>query len=298
MQRADGLLLHRLLRLARDAGRAILEVYDTDFGVTYKNDRSPLTLADRRAHELIFDQLGGLSLSACGSRAGVPVLSEEGGHVPYHERKGWDFFWLVDPLDGTREFIKRNGEFTVNIALIHGGRPVVGVVYIPVKGLFYYAMEGIGSYKLAGGEAAVESPSMDDLLRRSLKLPLNQPDRRDRPDGLTIVGSRSHKTRELEDYLEVLKSRCGKVEFIPAGSSLKFCLVAEGNADIYPRFGPTMEWDTAAGQALVEQAGGRLIAIDSGVSMGYNKRELVNPGFIAAREGITPYLKPLTPQNQ
>ncbi len=258
------------------AGEAILEVYDTDFGVEIKDDRSPLTLADRRSHEVI---------SADLKETGLPLLSEEGRDIPYDERKNWEYFWLVDPLDGTKEFIKRNGEFTVNIALIHKTRPVLGVIYVPVKDVLYFAAEGIGAYKLAsvqaGKPASLQAVTparweLASLLEKAAKLPL--PKDPDRP--YTVVASRSHMSKETEDYLDKLRAEHGEIEIISAGSSLKFCLVAEGLADEYPRFGPTMEWDTAAGQAVVEGTGGSVLSLVTNGQLAYNKEELLNQYFV------------------
>ncbi|VAX32996.1 3'(2'),5'-bisphosphate nucleotidase [hydrothermal vent metagenome] len=269
------------------AGDAILEVYDRDFGIEHKDDGSPLTLADRCSHEIIFDHLTSLPPEQ------LPVLSEEGKDIPYEERRTRDYYWLVDPLDGTKEFIKRNGEFTVNIALIHKDRPVLGVIYIPVKDTFYFAAEGLGTYKLEGSEKVgnlelreeknnekVIKDLLSDILRDSTRLPV-MPSAGHR-SGITIIGSRSHVTKEFEEFVDKMRKKYAEIEFISAGSSLKFCLVAEGKADIYPRFGPTMEWDTAAGQAIVEQAGGAVLDVETRKRMSYNKENLLNHWFIAS----------------
>ncbi len=278
------------LLAARAAGEAILDIYDRDFGVEHKDDGSPLTLADRRSHEIIVDHLTTLPSKQ------LPVLSEEGGDIPYEERRDRDYYWLVDPLDGTKEFIKRNGEFTVNIALIHKDRPVLGVIYVPVKDTFYFASEGIGVYKLEGSEKVgrlesgeekneeVIKSMLSDIIRDSIRLPvtLKGLSSTDHRSGITIIGSRSHVTREFEEFVDEMRQKYAEVEFISAGSSLKFCLVAEGKADIYPRFGPTMEWDTAAGQAIVEQAGGSVLEVKTGKRMSYNKENLLNHWFVAS----------------
>ncbi len=263
------------LLAARAAGDAILEVYERDFGVDHKEDGSPLTLADRRSHEIITDCL------TRGCSPVLPVLSEEGRDIPLVERRAWDYYWLVDPLDGTKEFIKRNGEFTVNIALIHRDRPVLGVVYLPVKQTFYFASEGLGAYRLEGREGVVDEGPPAGLIEASTPLAGGE-DVACGGRGIRIVGSRSHVTSELEEFVARMKQRHGEVEFVPAGSSLKFCLVAEGAADMYPRFGPTMEWDTAAGQAVVEQAGGCVLDVETGERMLYNKESLLNSWFIAS----------------
>lgn len=242
-----------ICELAKEAGKAILDVYKKGFTVEEKNGQGPLTEADKRSHEIITTHLA--------NRYAYPILSEEGNAVPYNVRKTWRFFWLIDPLDGTKEFIKRNGEFTVNISLVHKDRPVCGVIYAPVKDVLYHAKSGGGAYKIEAG--------------RTEKLPLGK-----RPDRLTIVGSRSHQTTEFEEYIKIMRETFGDLDFISAGSSLKFCLVAEGLADIYPRLGPTMEWDTAAGQVIVEEAGGQVVRQGGGGPLRYNKEELKNPNFI------------------
>ena len=240
-----------LIDIGAEAGRAILDIYHDGIVVTYKEDRSPLTMADQRSHAVITTRLKKVTPD-------IPVISEEGADIPYEERSEWGSFWLVDPLDGTKEFIKRNGEFTVNIALIERDRPVMGVVYVPVKDVLYYAEKGKGAFKVEGGETT------------RLKV-------REKVDkGYIVAESRSHRTPEIEEFLK----RIPVQERISAGSSLKFCLVAEGKADLYPRFGPTMEWDTAAGQCLVEEAGGKVIGRDGG-PLSYNRRELRHNGFIA-----------------
>ncbi len=246
-----------LLPAVREAGEAILQIYNSDFAVDFKADRSPLTLADRRAHEILASRLK--------ERYPFPVLSEEGKHMPFAERRGWEQYWLIDPLDGTKEFISRNGEFTVNVALIHRDRPVLGVVFVPVSGVLYHAQEGKGAYKVEQG--------------RATRLQVST-----RKAGLVVVGSRSHATPELSAYVDRLRERYGEVGFASRGSSLKFCLVAEGTADIYPRMGPTMEWDTAAGQIIVEEAGGRVVRAETGVPLQYNKQQLINPFFIASQQ--------------
>lgn len=242
--------------ISREAGKAILEVYHTAFAVEQKEDKSPLTLADKRSHDIITRHLK--------KNYPYPVLSEEGRDIPYEERRGWEYFWLVDPLDGTKEFIKKKGDFTVNISLIHRGRPMLGVIYIPVTGVLYHAVKGEGSFKIEGGKAE--------------RLPLSST-----RDGLTIVGSRSHVTKELEDYYQRMKDKYGKLDVISTGSSLKFCMVAEGQADVYPRLGPTMEWDTAAGQIIVEEAGGQVLEYETRTPLHYNKENLLNPFFLVFR---------------
>ncbi len=267
--------LPQLISISLEAGLAIMDVYGSEFAVELKDDRSPLTLADRRSHDVIVKGLATLEDSP------LPVLSEEGRTLPFSERNAWKLFWLVDPLDGTKEFVKRNGEFTVNIALISGGRPVLGIIYVPVQDICFFGAEGIGSYRLDNCRSET-SFSWEHILAAAVKLPCEtHSGTPDSPSSrITVIGSRSHMSPETEQYLAGLKERYAEVDFISAGSSLKFCLIAEGRAQIYPRFGPTMEWDTAAGQAIVEQAGGEVVEAGSGKPLLYNKESLLNPYFI------------------
>ncbi len=270
------------IQAAIAAGNAINEVYRSDFEVAYKSDRSPLTIADQKSHEIIIRALKEFDL---------PILSEEGKDTPYAQRKNWERFWIVDPLDGTKEFIKRNGEFTVNIALIENSRPVLGTIFVPDKNTLYFAERNLGAYKLENGPFG-EWPGtragskkeahtlLAQIISQSIRLPVKGPQR----PALTIVGSRSHKNAELEAYVEEKRKEFGEVEFISAGSSLKICLIAEGKADIYPRLGPTMEWDTAAGQAIAEGAGASVVDFDTRKPLVYNKEDLHNPWFIVQRE--------------
>lgn len=264
------------LRAALQAGKAILEIYHSDFSVIQKADNSPLTLADQKSHDIIVTALGPF---------GFPILSEEGKDIPYAERKEWETFWLVDPLDGTKEFIKRNDEFTVNIALIQKGVPVMGVIFAPALGTIYFGENAIGAYKiddpfLIGRIQSFSSdfslPEWLEIQACSSRLPLGRP----KSDTCVIVGSRSHGTPELETFVDQKRGEFAEVSFVPAGSSLKFCLVAEGRASIYPRLGPTMEWDTAAGQAIACCAGANVVRYDTGESFRYNKECLINPSFI------------------
>ncbi len=274
----DKLILTTILA-AKRAGEAILDVYDSDFAVEQKEDKSPLTLADKRSNEIIENVL---EQTITVNNSTVPILSEEGKETPYDERKKWEYFWLVDPLDGTKEFIKRNGEFTVNIALIHKHKPVLGIIYIPVKDVFYFAAINVGSYKLEGSEIITDDLSIEGLIDKSQKLPLDSNDK----TTLTVIGSRSHTSEEFTEFVQRLNEKHGNVEFISSGSSLKLCLVAEGKADVYPRFGPTMEWDTAAGQAIVEQANGTVMDTQTNEPLKYNKNNLLNPFFIVSRQDL------------
>ena len=248
--------LHKLLEetsvIARRAGDRILQVYETEFRVESKDDKSPLTAADLAAHECIKSGLAGLTPE-------LPLLSEESRTLPWATRSTWNTYWLVDPLDGTKEFIKRNGEFTVNIALIDDHQAVLGIVYVPVSGVTYAAARGVGAYKLQ------KSGRRETIGVRKKAAP-----------PLRVVGSRSHPNPGLKDYLD----RLGPHEIVPMGSSLKFCLVAEGQADVYPRLGLTSEWDTAAAQAVVECAGGAVLTAD-GEALAYNaKDDILNPHFV------------------
>jgi len=275
----DKLILTTILA-AKRAGEAILEVYDSDFAVEQKDDKSPLTLADKRSHEIIEKVL---EQTVTVNNSTVPILSEEGKEIPYDERIKWEYFWLVDPLDGTKEFIKRNGEFTVNIALIHKHKPVLGIIYIPVKDVFYFATINFGAYKLENSGILTENLSIEELIDKSQKLPLNSNDK----TTLTVIGSRSHTSEEFTEFVKQLNQKHENVEFISSGSSLKLCLVAEGKADVYPRFGPTMEWDTAAGQAIVEQAKGTVMEAETNEPLNYNKSNLLNPFFIVSGQGFS-----------
>lgn len=238
--------------------------------VNWKRDFTPITSADREAHEIISDQL---------AITGLPLLSEEGTHFDYTSRKNWNTFWLIDPLDGTKEFLKKNGEFTVNIALIEDNLPSLGVVYAPALDSMYYASSQYGSHFVKASEIKEMKPaSMDAVISMSDKLPLRIKHR-----DYTVVASRSHRNFETRKHINILKREHGNVTIIFSGSSLKFCLVAEGAADIYPRFGPTMEWDTAAGQAVAVFSGCTVNRCDTGQVLTYNKENLKNPSFVVKR---------------
>ena len=237
--------------IARDAGAAILEVYNSDYSVEHKDDKTPLTDADLASHKLIVKRLEELTPD-------IPVLSEESAKLPFSERSSWNTYWLVDPLDGTKEFVNRNGEFTVNIARIESGRPVWGVVHVPVQATTYVGGTQAPATRLdASGSAPITTAAAGDAPIR-------------------VVGSRSHPSPARADGLE----RIGPHDLMPMGSSLKFCRIAEGAADVYPRLGPTSEWDTAAAQAVVEAAGGAVLTRD-GAALAYNaKADILNPHFI------------------
>jgi 3'(2'), 5'-bisphosphate nucleotidase len=245
-------LIEPIVALTQEAGNAILEVYATDFDVETKSDESPLTKADMASNIIIEKGLKELTPD-------IPLISEESGLPDFDVRGRWSRYWLIDPLDGTKEFVNRNGEFTVNIALIDNKRPVLGVVHIPVQNKTYTGCEGVGAFVRSGdGEASkirVASESASPI---------------------RVVGSRSHRGASLDAYLD----RLGEHEMLPMGSSLKFCVVAEGGADVYPRLGLTSEWDTAAAQAVVEQAGGAVLELHGGPLMYNNKADILNPHFL------------------
>ncbi len=258
-------LLLSAIRASLEAGDAILNVYDSgDFGIEKKEDASPLTRADKNAHKVICEVL---------KSTGYPVLSEEGKSIAYAERSKWDYFWMVDPLDGTKEFVKRNGEFTVNIALIHEQKSILGVIYVPVTKTLYFAAEGIGCFKFQINEQVADN--LDGILLQSVKLPIEIPHKK-----FTVVASRSHLSEETEMFIDGLKTKHKDLDFLSSGSSIKLCLVAEGSADVYPRFAPTMEWDTAAGQAICEIAGKTVIDYTTNKQLLYNKENLLNNWFI------------------
>jgi len=256
-------LLVKAINASIEGGHAIMEVYTSDFSVEHKDDKSPLTLADKNCNEVIENHLKGTA---------IPFLSEEGVEISYEDRKDWEYSWLVDPLDGTKEFVKRNGEFTVNIALIHNGNPIMGVIYVPVKEELYFAMEGLGSYKI---KRNMIIDNLDELILDSIHLPIDY-----NRENYVIVGSRSHMSAETEIFFEEMKKVHGDVEIMAVGSSLKLCMVAEGKADAYPRYAPTMEWDTGAGHAIAKYAGFSVKQYNSPEDVIYNKEDLLNPWFL------------------
>jgi 3'(2'), 5'-bisphosphate nucleotidase len=262
--------LYDLFKVSLDAGKEIMEIYAQDFDVEIKGDNSPLTQADKRAHNVIMRGLKEMGSS-------IPVLSEEGREIPYSERKEWNQFWLVDPLDGTKEFIKKNGEFTVNIALIDGNFPSIGIIYAPALDIFYFGVVGEGAYKLRNASKA-EISNEEELLQKSVHLP-EVTDH----NVVRAVASRSHMSEETQAFITELEAKHGEVEVVSSGSSLKFCLVAEGKADYYPRYAPTMEWDTGAGQAIVEAAGGSITRYEDNERFYYNRENLLNGWFLVKR---------------
>jgi 3'(2'), 5'-bisphosphate nucleotidase len=253
-----------LANAALQAGKKIMEVYETDFGFTEKLDNSPLTQADLAANSAINNFLGSM---------GIPILSEEGAEIDYEVRSEWSRYLLIDPLDGTKEFLKKNGEFTVNIALIEGKSPVFGVVYAPALGIMYVGSIFDGSYKL---NIATDKVFFSRMLQNRNRIPFIKENR-----PLKMVTSRSHFNEKTETFYKRYKRVFGKPELEAIGSSLKMCRIAEGIADIYPRMGPTMEWDTAAAHAICKGAGKNLYTYPGHKELNYNKRDLTNPHFIA-----------------
>ena len=247
-------LLNAVISIAEQAGAAILDIYQKDsaaFNITGKADNSPLTAADLASHQLIVNALQALTPK-------LPILSEEAADISWDIRKTWQRYWLVDPLDGTKEFIKRNGEFTVNIVLIEDGEPVLGVIYAPVLNKTYFAAKGEGAFvKTADTTKPIQVAKPGSSVR--------------------VVGSRSHPSPELAGYL----AQFAKHDMVPVGSSLKFCLVAEGSADVYPRFGPTMQWDTGAGHIIALEAGAT-VSFDGISRQVYQRENLLNPNFIVS----------------
>ena len=256
----DQIDVQDIVKIAKIAGKAVMKIYNQNFDVEYKKDSSPLTLADQKANQIIVTALNQLSVNSF-LQQNIPILSEEGRSIPYDERKNWEYFWLIDPIDGTKEFVKKNGEFTINIALIYKEAPILGVVYSPVLNVCYWAKKGEGAFKDGN------------------KLPLKANEKR---DVYKIVASRSHMSNETKDFIEAIDTDKKKV-IISIGSSLKICLVAEGEANIYPRLGPTMEWDTAAAHAIINESDGlfnKYIDKDAYQKHVYNKKSLLNDWFV------------------
>lgn len=261
-------LLQIAITASLKAGDRIMGIYENeDFNVDFKSDDSPLTKADIASHNIIMEAL---------KSTDIPVLSEEGKEIPYEERKNWKQLWIVDPIDGTKEFIKRNGEFTVNIALVEEQKTVLGVIFVPAKGELYFSSSEIGAYKTASIPLS-NLLSLEALLKNSEKLPKSNSN-----SAYTVVASRSHLSPETEDFINALKKEHGEVKTISKGSSLKLCMVAEGTANCYPRFAPTMEWDTAAGNAICNHAGFTVIDWKTKKPMLYNRKELLNNWFLVS----------------
>ncbi|MCC9137326.1 3'(2'),5'-bisphosphate nucleotidase CysQ [Pontibacter silvestris] len=261
-------LYRKAIIAAVEAGKHVLEVYAGDFSVETKSDNSPLTLADKKSNEVVKDAL---------ADTGLPFLSEEGKLFSYSERRDWASFWLVDPLDGTKEFVKKSGEFTVNIALIKHGQPVFGVVYVPVTGALYYGAKGEGSFVFHADEF-LTSETLEQYISDATSLPVPG-----NASAYTIVASKNHSSPETEAFIEEKRKAHDNVHLVNAGSSLKLCLVAEGKAQVYPRLAPTMEWDTAAGHAVAIFAGCRVYDFETKQELVYNKENLLNPWFVVER---------------
>jgi 3'(2'), 5'-bisphosphate nucleotidase len=259
--------LETAIKASLDAGKVIMEVYDTAFDVELKDDKSPLTEADKKANDIINSYL---------DQTKYPIISEENKQIDFDIRKKWDTCWVVDPVDGTKEFIKRNGEFTVNIALVTNGKPVLGVIYVPASKVLYFA--DVTTSKGYKASLDTHESAVDIVLEKAKTL---QPKPKNSND-IQVVGSRSHMSVETLEFMEQLKLKGKSVEIVSKGSSLKFCLVAEGNADVYPRFAPTMEWDTAAGQAICNAVGIDVISKETNKSLLYNKENLLNPWFLVS----------------
>ncbi len=257
-----------LLKIAIDAAlqaaKKIVEIYQSDdFDIQLKSNDSPLTKADIASHNIIESYL---------KETQIPILSEEGKDIPYDIRKKWSRLWIVDPIDGTKEFIKRNGEFTVNIALVENQLPTIGVIYAPILNDLYFSSHALGAYKV---KVDLDNYSVASLIENGIQLPIERQE-----DRYTIVASRSHLSSETDDFIDEMKSKHGDIYMISKGSSLKICMVAEGLADCYPRFSPTMEWDTAAGQAICSASGFELIDWKSKSVLRYNRPNLRNDWFI------------------
>ncbi len=260
--------LQTAIEASLKAGKVIMEVYDTAFNVELKDDKSPLTEADKKANDIINSFL---------LPTNIPIISEENKQTDFSTRKQWETCWIVDPVDGTKEFIKRNGEFTVNIALVTSGKPQSGVIYVPVVKTIYFADNVKGTaYKTVLDSHDV---SVNEVIEKAI--PLQPKNANSNP--VQVVGSRSHMSQETLDFVEELKQSGKEVEIVSKGSSLKFCLVAEGNADVYPRFAPTMEWDTAAGQAICNAVGIDVISKETNKPLLYNKKNLLNPWFLVSK---------------
>ena len=248
------------------AGEAIMKVYSNKIDVVYKEDESPLTLADKNANKIINKHL---------VKSKIPIISEENKILTYEERKNWKQCWIVDPLDGTKEFIKRNGEFTVNIALIKNNKPIIGVIYVPVSKTLYFTSDNSSkSYKAL---LKTNTIIIDEIFNNAVEIFPTQKNN----NILRIVGSRSHLNDTTKNYISKIEKK-NKIKIVSKGSSLKFCLVAEGGAEIYPRFAPTMEWDTAAGQAICEAVGVKVIDVTTNEPLKYNKQNLLNPHFLVS----------------
>jgi len=262
------LLFETALSAILEASAEIMKIYgQNQFDLKYKSDESPVTQADIKSSEIICKYL---------EKTGLPIICEETNIEDYTTRKSWEYFWLVDPLDGTKEFISRNGEFTINVALVHLKMPILGLLTIPAKGLLYWGDKQNGAYRIKLSD--IHQIDYNELCQKAVKLPIVK-----KTKSLRVMVSRSHLDDKTMDYIQELRTKHKKVECISAGSSLKFCYIAEGEADIYLRFSPTMEWDTAAGHAIIEASGAYMVQMPSKSAFYYNKKSLRNEGFIVSR---------------
>lgn len=260
--------LKTAIQAALKAGEAIMKIYNTSFDVEIKDDKSPLTKADKEANKIINSYL---------LKTEIPIISEENKQIDYAVRKQWDTCWVVDPVDGTKEFIKRNGEFTVNIALVEKGKPILGVIYVPAETTLYFAE--VSSKKGYKAKLNSHTETLEQVNHKAILLQTKTT-----TNAIKVVGSRSHMSSETLDFVETLKATGKDVAIVSKGSSLKFCLTAEGNVDIYPRFAPTMEWDTAAGQAICNAVGIAVISEATKQPLLYNKEDLLNPWFVVSKQ--------------
>lgn len=268
------ILIETAINASIKAGIEIIKIYKSnDFDIQVKSDDSPLTKADLASNNVIKSQL---------QKTNIPILSEEEKEIAFETRKSWNQFWMVDPLDGTKEFIKKNGEFTVNIALIEQNKAILGIIYTPVADELFFSIPMKGSFKLENAKSYMGFRELEALISKSKKLPVIEKER-----NFTALGSRSHMSQETEDYINTFRRKYDKIDVLSKGSSLKLCLIAEGLADVYPRFAPTMEWDIAAGHAIINGAGGNVIHANTKDELQYNKENLLNPWFIAtAKESV------------
>jgi 3'(2'), 5'-bisphosphate nucleotidase len=264
----DTYLISTAVRAAMCAGSEIMDVYcQQSFDVEYKSDKSPLTKADIRANAVIMAVL---------RETDLPILSEEGEHLPYEERQAWKRFWLIDPLDGTSEFVAKSGDFCVNVALIDNSEPILGVIYSPVKDIVWFGAMGFGAYKIEDATKVIDDFSFDTFMNVAIKLPY-----RNTGDEFVFVTSRSNLNASTKKFIDTLSTEYTKTRIVHVGSALKFTVLADGMADLYPRFATTSEWDTGAGHAILRSMGGNVFQEDTNVPLVYNKANLDNPGFVA-----------------
>lgn len=265
-------LLYLAVQAAFKGGEEILKIYETDFKVEIKSDNTPVTAADKAS---------GKAIAAVLAHSSIPVISEEERVPSFEERQTFERVWIVDPLDGTKEYVKRNGEFAVNVALVEHNSPIIGIIYAPILKTLYFAAKGQGSYKIGEEELLnLKSLSMQELLHSAIRLPCES-----LPATYTVIASRSHLSREINEHVQKLHNLFGAVNMLNVGSSIKQCWVAEGRAHEYPRYGLTMEWDTAAGQCILEEAGSQLIDLSTALPMVYNKEDLRN-NYFTAKSGL------------